>query len=166
MAGTPILTHAETNIKSLILGMTVAGDYNFDWSTVNDEDLARWEGFPGAVITLEPDETNLDDITGVHAGAYLNEVSFKIRVVGKLNYEEHNPVFAINDILNKCLDDLKKVFGSQPGNSLNGYVDVMQYRRSIRIRKKTGDIFIPTELETFWMVRYMQDRIDPTQGDA
>lgn len=158
----PILTQAEENMAILVEGMTIADGYNYDWGTVNQPDLAKCT-FPCAVIEMDPEETNLDEPTGVHAGAYLNEVAIKIRAVGKLDTEHTNPVFENNKTLNKALDDLKKVFGTN--YSLNGTVDTIMYRRSLRITKQAGDIFIPSELESHWIVRYTQDRQNVTQPD-
>ena len=159
-----ILTKAEDNINILISGITVAGGYNYNWGTVNQNDLAKCT-FPAAMAELDPEETNLDTPDGIHAGAYLNEAGFKIRIVGQIPQETTNPVYEINKVLNKALDDLKQVFGTEPGASLNDNVDLMQYQRSVRIGKMAGDIFIPKELETFWMVKYHQDRTNPRLPD-
>jgi len=71
MAGTPILTQIETNMQTLIEGMTVAGGYNYNWGTVNQRDYAKCK-FPSAVIDLEPEELNMDEAGGMQADAYLN----------------------------------------------------------------------------------------------
>jgi hypothetical protein len=158
----PILTQIETNTAALIAAMTTAGGYNYNWETVNEEDLAKGE-FPRACIYLEPEETNIDDANGISGNAYTNEAFFRIRVAGRLAEEKSTPMFEINKILNKALDDLKKLFGTN--YSLGGVCDWIWYKSSTRLPMKSGDIFIPKELDTFWLVRYTQDRQNPTQPD-
>jgi hypothetical protein len=164
MAGTPILTNIEAAIASLIGGMTTAGGYNFNWGTANVEDLAKVDdaqGFPVGVVYLEPEETNLDDPDGMDSRAYTNEAAFRVRVVGRMEEEETSPVFEANKMLNKALDDLKKLFGTN--YSLSGTADVMMYRSAVRIRKPNADIMVPSEMDVFFVVRYSQDRTTPTQ---
>jgi hypothetical protein len=160
MPGTPILTNIESNIKSLIESILSKNGYHYDWSSVNEEDLAK-AIFPCAMVYLDPEETNLDNeqAGGAHAGTYLNRVNFRIHVVGKLDLETKNPNFEANAVLTKALDDLKKLFGIN--YSINDYADSFMYVRSERIRKQNGDIFIPCELDTFWVCQYMQLRNSP-----
>lgn len=164
----PILTNAEAAMASMIVGMTTDGGYNYDWETVNHEDFAKSQdynayAFPRAMIYLEPEERNTDDPDGAWAGAYHNEAMFRIRVVGRLDEEYAEPLFEINKVLNKGLDDLKKLFGTN--YSLNGTIETIMYRSSNRVRQENGDIMIPKVLDTFWMVRYSQDRTNPTELD-
>ena len=162
MAGLPILSQIETALKSIIEALAPP-DYNYDWGTVNEPDMAH-QSFPSALVELEPEETSLDDPNGAFAGAYYNEAMFRITVRGELSSEENVPNFAINDILNRALDDLKQAFGIN--YHLNDTANTIMYRRSVRITEQAGDRFIPKRLETFWSVRYAQDRQNPTQpGD-
>lgn len=163
MAGTPILTLAEAAMKSLVEGMTTDGGYNYNWGTVNEYDMALCT-FPSATIELEPEELNIDEPNGAWAGAYYNEDTFRIIVRGKLSDEHTDPNFQADDLLNKALDDLKQVFGID--YHLSGTVNVIMYRGCTRIIERSGDRFIPKRLETRWIVRYLQDRQNPTQrGD-
>lgn len=171
--GTPILTKIEDEMYNLIAGMTT-GDYHYNWGTVNELDMAKMQ-FPSALIYVEEEES-LDDPNGAWSQAYFNEVNFRIEVMARLDREYENPVFEINRELNKCLDDLKKLFGGDPINAdaiarggkgwnLNGTADTMMYSGSRREEMKAaGDIFVPTKLITNWIVRYEQDRTNPDQA--
>lgn len=156
--GTPWLTQIENNVKSIIEAIRMVDGFHFDWEIANQEDLAKCT-FPAAMIYLEPDEENLDDRTGAHSGTYLNKVTFRIHVVGKIEIETSNPNFEANAVLTKALDDLKKVFGIN--YHINDTADSFMYRRATRIRKQNGDIFIPAELDTIWDCTYFQIRIAP-----
>lgn len=158
----PIITRAELQMKTDIEGLLQDNGYFFDWGTVNQQDIAK-VNFPCAMIWLDPDETNLDEAGGSWAQAYLNEVSFRIRVVGRMDEETSNPVFDNNVNLTKALHDLKKIFGTD--YSLGGLVDSIMYLSSVRVFKRNNDIIIPSELETYWKVRYTQDRQTPTVID-
>jgi len=160
-----ILTTIEAAMKTLIDGMTVVGGYNFDWGDSNQPDEALVDAndvFPMALILIE-NETNTDLTGGVWASAYQNEVTFKIIVKDKLDAVQSVPNFAINDIHNKCLDDLKKLFGVN--YNIGNTCGVIMYVGSERIiDEENGDVFRPGHLETEWLVRYAQDRTDPTQN--
>lgn len=161
MAGTPLLSSAHSTMETLIAAMTTAGGYNYDWGTVNNEDMAQTT-YPFAVIELEPEETNLDDPNGAHAGAYQNEAMFKITAKHQLSSEQALPKNAIKIVLLKMLDDLKKLFGIN--YYVGGYVDVIMYRRSTWVEDTpSADRFVPLRLESWWAVRYTQDRQTPTQ---
>lgn len=155
----PILTRIEEAMESLIKTMRYP-EYNYNWYTVNQPDLAKVT-FPCATIKLDPQERNLDETNAAHAGCYYNEDLFIITVTGKLDTETDLPTFEINKIHNKALDDLKKIFGIN--NSIDDTADVILYRSAIRNIKRNGDIFVPGELITNWIVRYTQDRHNPTQ---
>jgi hypothetical protein len=154
----PWLTKIENNIKSIIEAIRSVDGYHFDWEICNQEDLAKVT-FPAAMVYLEPEEENLDERTGGCGGSYLNKVTFRIHVVGKLADESSNPNFDMNAVLSKALDDLKKIFGIN--YHINDNADAFMYRRSVRIRKLNGDIFVPVELDTFWDCTYMQLRNAP-----
>lgn len=168
MPDTPILTEVESAMKTLIESMTIdSGDYHFDWESVNELDMAKRELDDGrnaaCIIELDPEETNLDDPEGVHAQAYANEVTFKITCWTKFYKETDNPIFSNNAELNKALDDLKKIFGIN--YTVSGTCDMILYRSSNRVRRLVQDMMIPTKLETYWLVKYTQDRYDPSQLD-
>jgi hypothetical protein len=160
----PILTRIEDNMSTLIAGMRVSDGYNYDWLYTNQPDMAKVQ-YPTAIITLNPDEQCLDDITTAHAGAYSCKDTFLITVVGTLLAEKELPTFEINKIWNKTLDDLKKLFGTNFSLTVDGACacDTIQYRSARRVYKKNGDIFVPGHLETTWEITYSQDRTNPTQ---
>jgi len=59
-----ILDYIELNMKTLILSMSVANGYNFDWQTVDEENEAIGS-FPRAFIE-SPMETNIDTAAGAN----------------------------------------------------------------------------------------------------
>lgn len=158
MPGTPILTQIEENMSSLIQGMQ-PGLYHFMWGSqsVNDTDLARVT-FPCANIYLESD-TSLDDINGSHCGAYYHESTYRIEVMAKLEEERENPRWAINAELSKAFDDLRKLFGRN--YNINGTADTIMYRDMQREFARNGDIFIPSKMITYWVIRWESDRQSP-----
>ena len=151
-----ILTTIESEMKTLIEGMTTA-NYNYTWGTVNNPDMAH-QTFPSAEIMLVR-EDNVDNTGGTWAQAYSNEAEFQIKVIPELSSEEEIPVYAINIEYNKALDDLKKVFGIN--YNLNGNCLTIMYRSAERINSSAGDVFRPGHLDTRWLIRYNQDRLDP-----
>jgi len=151
-----ILTTIESEMKTLIEGMTTTS-YNYNWGTVNNPDMAR-QTFPSAEIMMTM-ETNVDDPGGGWAQAYSNEAEFQIKVIPELSAEAEVPVYAINIEYNKALDDLKKLFGIN--YNLNGNCCSIMYRSAERINSTAGDNFRPGYLDTRWLVRYSQDRLDP-----
>lgn len=155
---TPILTQIEDKIYDYIRGMKT-GPYHFSWGTVNERDLAK-AAFPSALVYVDEEES-LDEPDGAWGSAYFNEVSFRIEVIARTEVEYENPVFDINRDLNKALDDLKKVFGTNWSLDLTG--DIIMYRGSSREEIRNGDIFIPKKLITRWTVRYETSRTDPTE---
>lgn len=151
----PILTRIESAIETLIKTMRTP-TYNYDWNCVNILDLAKCT-FPSAVVILNPNEINIDNSAD---DLYQNEVTFDIEVIGSLSSEEQQPRIKINEVHNKCLDDLKKIFGIN--YSLNCTCDTIRYISSRREFRKNNDILLPGKLITNWKVSYCQSRIDPT----
>jgi len=157
LATEPILTRIEHAMYDLIGGMRL-GTYNFDWGTVNQPDLAKVT-FPSALVVLE-EEINMDEAGGAWSNGYLNQAIYIITVRAKLNEEKHIPIFEIDAELNKALDDLKKLFGSN--YSVDGSCDRIMYRGMRRNLERTGDLFVPKSMETRWNVEYTQGRTTPT----
>jgi hypothetical protein len=158
MAGKPILTQIEEKMAELISNIDTAS-YNFVWSSiVNERDLAK-RSFPSAVIYFE-DEGNVDDQNGTWSQAYYNEVIFRIEVRAKLSSEYENPIVEIRKELYKCLDDLKMLFGTNW--NLDYTCDTIMYKSGTIVEEASNDIFIPSRLVTKWLVRYEQDRQQPT----
>jgi hypothetical protein len=151
-----ILDYIELNIKIMILGMTKSGGYNFDWRTVNQPDEALG-GFPRAVI-VSPGENCIDLLTGQDAQSYANDVLFGIQIKGQQDWND-NANFMIRSSLRLALDDLKRLFGNN--TSINGTCEVAMYKSSQVININQNDIQRPSHLNTSWLVRYTQDRLDP-----
>jgi len=161
MAG-PILSNIEAAMKTLIDGMTVAGGYNKTWGDSNEDDLAKKDAYPNAEIRLI-DEENQDEIDGGFSSAYANRATFEVTVHDKLTSVYDNPEYQINVELNKCLDDLKKLFGIN--YHVSDTVNMIYYRGMVRDEpEKAGDIVVPRKMVTTWMVTYSQGREDPTSN--
>jgi len=157
MAGTSKLQSIEDAMVTLIESM-IAGPYNYAWGSCNQRDMAK-QLWPNAVIYFENEE-NVDEEDGSWMQAYYNKVMFRIEVRTRLDAEYSNPVVEIRKELYKCLDDLKMVFGINW--NISGTCDTIMYRGSEIIEEQANDIFIPSKLVTNWLVRYEQDRKDPT----
>ena len=153
----PILTDIEEAMKLAILGMTTGDGYNYNWHTVNEDDLALCT-FPCAEIGIT-EERNVDDPEGAWFQSYNNEVEFEIVVHGKLDSEEKNPNYAMRKVLNKALDDLKQLFGIN--YHITNTCDRIMYAGMTREIKMSGDVHVPGLMSTTWNVRYTQDRLSP-----
>lgn len=154
-----LLTTIETNIATLIQGMTIAGGYNFDWGESNVVDAALVAVFPNAQIYLL-DIDNQDDVdTGAHAQSYRQLGTFRIVVRGKLASVSSKPKFAIHPEHNDALDDLLKLFGNN--YSIDSSCDVIFFRRASRDENQSGDVYSDSDLITSWDIYYQQDRVNP-----
>jgi len=156
------LENIEVAIENLVNGMTIAGGFNFDWGTSNEPDRALNDRFPNALIKRGIEE-NQDPLGSTHSQAYHNEVDFQIVVRGKQATITKFPNVSMDTEHNKALIDLKKLFGKRENQHLNDTANSILYRSSIPVLLKSGDIFGPSDLVTEWLVRYAQDRLDPTQ---
>jgi hypothetical protein len=158
-----ILDNIEIEIDHLISHMRIAGGYNFDWTTSNEEDDA-YAGFPRAIIdprdTMADKETCMDISLGLGSQDYTNEVLFTILVTGDLPAFNNNPSFAIRSTMRKALDDLKKVFGVN--NQLRGKCDNILYVSSQIEPTRKNDVLSAAQLRAVFKVIYSQDRQDPT----
>jgi len=152
-----ILTDIEQGMADAIASMTLGDGYNFDWGTVNDNDVARQE-FPSAEITQTGEQCQ-DDEEGVWSGAYELESPFVVRVRARLSNEEVLPTYKIRKELNMALSDLKKLFGKN--YHVSGACDLIMYTGSVKIPDSSGDIFRPAYMDVSFKVRYTQDRQNP-----
>lgn len=153
-----ILDNIESEIVTLIEGMTKVGGYNYDWSVVNIEDQVQGS-FPRAIIdprdVLADKETSTDTTAGLGSMDYTNEVLFTILVNGTLpqsaaNPAAANPPFAIRSIMRKANDDLKMLFGIN--NQLGGYCDNILYAASQIEPIRTNDVLQTAQLRSLWKV--------------
>jgi hypothetical protein len=136
--------------------MKKTDSYNFNWKTINQPDEALGD-FPRAIIHHAA-ENCIDEMTGQDAQSYTNNVVFVIQVKGSQGWND-NANFMIRSNLRLALDDLKKLFGQD--TSINGTCEAVMYRSSQVIPINQNDIQRPSHMNTNWMVRYAQDRIDP-----
>lgn len=159
MANTiPILTKIEEGIASYILSIARSTVYYFDWRCVNERDIAN-QTFPSAEIFIEDEECqDLED--GVWAGGYNQHVNVTIRVRVETDVEESNPSYDVDKELNKALDDLKRMFGNQ--YTVSDSCDTMMYRGMSRVVDGANNILRAKYMDTRWLVKYTQDRKDPT----
>lgn len=162
-----ILTKQKYAIYDLIKSMSVVGGFNYDWSTVNQLEY-NIGTFPRAFVYSKK-EKNQDSILGLSSSDYTNQVEWTIKVIGELTFPSDNPMFDIDDVYFKALDDLKALFGQTPmtipsgvGYCLNGKCDSFLYTGFEQVYD-SKDQFIPRELITSWQSVYSQDRAVPTK---
>lgn len=159
-----ILDNVELNMKINILSMTTTGGFNWDWKTVNEENLAIG-GFPRTMIegtTI----TNLDSPNEPNAQAYNNSARFYLDITGSQAWSS-NPKFTIRSNYRSVLDDLLRLFGPRetaphvPGDCINDSCDEILFRSAKPLVYASGNIQTPAMLRTEWLVLYSQDRINP-----
>jgi hypothetical protein len=154
-----ILTAIERGMSDKIGSIKKTAGYYLDWGSVNEPDVAK-QVFPSAEIILENEEC-IDETDTAWSGAYNQEATYLIRVRASLPNEEVVPVYKINEILNKALTDLKKLFGTR--YVVSDRCDTIMYRGAQRVVDGSNDIFRPAYLETRWLVKYTQVRTDPSR---
>jgi hypothetical protein len=159
-AAQDILTAAEARMVTLIEAMTTAGGYNFNWGNCNEKDQAKKDTFPNAEIYLPNEDGQDDPAEGVNANSYTNKTQVEIHVYGKNTTLTDNPEFSINAEYNKAVDDLKRVFNTDP--SLNGKVFTIEYLNWRREPKTLGEIITPSKLIARFVITYAQDRATPS----
>lgn len=157
--GTPILTNIEAQMVTIIEAMTTVAGFQFTWGTANQPDKALQDAAMVAEIYLQ-NEDNLDEPDGVDSNSYLNAVFFEIKVQSTNTALAATPIFGVNAIHNKALDDLKKAFGTN--YHLNNTANSIMYRNSTREVLPAGDLFTPGVMTSIWRVDYAQDREDVT----
>jgi len=160
----PIPVRIRNDMKELVQSMTIAGGFNFDWGTYNQKDLAK-ATFPCVKEAVtDPEEENVDDEEGVDAQVYQNERIFRLRVVNKISGGlADNPKDAIVDVNEKMLDDLKEIFGKNPNLKDDSGAHSIRFQGMQPVDHHSGDVEKPWHMDTFWKVRYFQDRLDPRQ---
>jgi hypothetical protein len=168
----PKLTMIKDSVESLILSMTQTGGYNYDWLSASQHDLAKVIGFPAAVFEFDPTEENEDSMTGPDSNAYANRVTLKIDSYNEISYAEtvtdgetaipDDPPCAFKLVMDKMLDDLKRLFGRNWYLTADTGVENIVYKRHNRVWSNAGDALKPGKLESFWEITYCQDRLEPT----
>lgn len=155
----PILTRIEEAMASRIAALRKSDGYYLNWGTVNEPDVAK-QKFPSAEIVLDYEEC-LDETDTAWSGAYNQEAHYVIRIRAQLDNEEVIPFYEINKELNKALEDLKKLFGNH--YTVSDACETIVYQGAQRIVDRGNDIFRPAYLDTKWLVKYTQVRIDPSR---
>lgn len=153
---TPILTQIEDKMKELIESMA-PGAYHYSWS-VNCPDRSKVT-FPLANIYLESD-TSQDIIGGSSNQEYTHVSVYRIDITTKLDQETGNPQWDINIDLNKCYDDILKIFGVYP--TLCGLCDTIMYLSMSREFCKNGDLLIPSKLIMRFRTEWESSRVEPS----
>lgn len=160
--GTPILTLAEAQLKTLIEDMSIATGYFFNWGTSTNPDEAAGTDLASLIEPVNPFEINKDNPYGAHSGAYLNECQYRVTVRPKLTSEQTLPNWEVRAFWHKAVDDLKKRFGLDDGSTLNGTVQHFAYMRTLQYIERAGDVFKPGRIEVYFRCMYHQDRADPS----
>lgn len=157
---TPILTTAEEEMVTLIDAMT-STSYNLDWGRTNEEDVCRidWCKQTASAVIYWEGEENTDTEDGAHANAYANIAEYRIRVRCQLTEEPEFPMAAKRARLRLAVDDLKKLFGTNYWLN-SSQLQIMYKRTGTPDVRQQGDIVLG-EIDTFWTVRYYQDRQSP-----
>lgn len=159
MAGTPLLTTIRDRMQTLIKGMRTTGGYNYSWAGVNDPDRVKNE-FPYALIYLTEIDS-LDDVDQFDAQSYRQRAFFDIVVEGDIGVDTEVPLWEINDVYNKLLDDLLALFGENYhlSDTAGGLI---RFQGMVYDDNADGDIFTPKTMRSRWTVDYAQDRLTPT----
>ena len=146
------ITDIAAEIKTIIDALTVAGGYNYDWSTFNETDLALNNTFPLANIRYNSD-TATDGIAGYYG---FSNAEFTITVEQTITPSATvKPEFTADAALDKGLADLQKAFRQ---NTL-GYFPLtgqsfFSYKSSEKIANTRGSTYRPVKLVTKWNCFY------------
>lgn len=160
---TPIITAIETEMKTLIEGMSISGGYELDWAPINYEDRALEDHATYDVFCTVNwlREVNQDEPEGLHFQAYHNIAEYSIEVRCPLTTESTNPLFDARPMLQLALSDLKKLFGTYPSLNANHAFKTMYRSAEILDRGQiAGDRFTPYYLSVVFHSWYFQDRQD------
>jgi len=177
----PKLSLIKDAIEQLVLSMTIAGGYNYTWLSAGQSDLAKVVGFPAVVYEFDPLENNERAENAADTNSYANKVTIRIDSWNEISAAEiasdlglpdpsplnigglpDDPQCAFKLVMDKMLDDLKRLFGRNWWLTADTGVERIDYIKSERIWSKSGDILKPGKLATWWDVTYSQSRIEPT----
>lgn len=168
----PKLTMIKDSIEALILSMTKTGGYNYDWLSASQHDLAKIAGYPACMFEFDPLEMNERAANAQDSNSYANKVTIKIESYNEISYDEivldneysipDDPPCAFKLVMDKMLDDLKRLFGRNWWLSASTGIEVIDYVKSERTWSKSGDALKPGKLTSWWEITYCQDRNEPT----
>lgn len=146
------LTDIAGEIKTIIDALTVAGGYNYNWSTFNETDRALVTTFPLAIIRYTTDEA-VDGIAGLYG---MHNAEFEITVEETITPSATvKPEFTADAALDKALADLVKAFTQNN----TGYFPItgqslLSYKSSEKIKSTRGSTYRPVKLVTKWNAFY------------
>jgi len=167
----PKLTMIKDSIETWVLSMTTAGGYNYNWLSASQKDLAK-ATFPAAIFEFDPLETQDRAEFASDTNSYSNKVMVTLSAYTKMTAAEitlqgqtgvpskSQDVYKL--CMDKMLDDLKKLFGTNWYLSTNTGIELIDYVKSERKMTKASDIFRPGKLVSTWQVTYVQSRLNPT----
>lgn len=151
-------------IGDLILEMSTATGYNYDWKTTQLKQQAIGE-YPRAEIYVV-EENNLDETEdGLGSHAYTNECTVEIVVRNKLKLSSTNVIFDYYGVEHLLIDDLKRKFGKEENFNLGGICDKFMYKGFVRdpenINETSRDQFTPHDIKIRFKLVYSQNRNFP-----
>ena len=168
----PKLTLIKNSIESLVLSMTTGIGYNYTWLSASQHDLAKVAGFPAVVFEFDPLEDNEDAIDGPDSNMYANRVTARLDCYNEISSTEitidgetsipDDPQCAFKLVMDKMLDDIKRLFGRNWYLSADTGIERITYKKSTRVWTKAGDALKPGKLSVWLDITYCQDRLEPT----
>ena len=168
----PKFTLVKNAIETLVLSMTPATGYNYTWLSASQHDLAKVAGFPATVFEFDPLEANEDAINGPDSNMYANRVTARLDCYNEISSAElttdgeysvpDDPPCAFKLVMDKMLDDIKRLFGHNWYLSADCGIERIMYKKSTRVWSKAGDALKPGKLSVWLDITYCQDRLEPT----
>lgn len=133
--------------------------YAFDWLCANqpDDNLAT---FPRALVYVR-EETCDDSDRGAWANVYWANAEVEIIADVQIPSETDVPEFSIDAYCDDALDDLLRLFGSNPSLSSAGSLPVA-YKSCVADDYVSGDYFLTKRISTKWSIRFTRSRTEPT----
>ena len=129
--------------------------------TTQEEDFSKVTTWPLYNVYLAEDEVSNDDVSRANMRNFENIVRFEIKGFNKLTSVSTDSVFEIDTVLNRMLNNIKKMIGENP--QLTNLVGEFSYVSSRRVDSGGRvDILLPKYLSVIVEVGYSQDRETPT----
>ena len=168
----PKLTLIKNSIEALVLSMTTSSGYNYTWLSASQHDLAKVAGFPATVFEFDPLEANEDAINGPDSNMYANRVTARLDCYNEISSAElttdgeysvpDDPPCAFKLVMDKMLDDIKRLFGRNWYLSADTGIERIMYKKSTSVWSTAGDALKPGKLSVWLDITYCQDRLEPT----
>jgi hypothetical protein len=146
------LTDIALEIKELILTMSTAKGYNFDWNTANEFDNALVKTWPNPIIRYRTETTSGSTQLDLYGMA---NAEFTIEIEPNLdNPNDTNPILSADEYYDKCIADLRKLFFGNLGHLALSGEAVITYKEKLVEDYPSGDTTRPGKLTTKWSVFY------------